>query len=142
MGYINIVQKLDQDIATKLQQLQAQQQELLQKQQNLHKMQEDIQSFLNSAQELKTLLDSEPDLLKSLRLELGKIFSMQAPTLPIHKPEKNQQPEYTKPSVDENNVESTNSSISSLKKLVIEEEEELVNSSSFVDAQGQDRTFN
>lgn len=142
MGYINIVQKLDQDIATKLQQLQAQQQELLQKQQNLHKMQEDIQSFLNSAQELKILLDSEPDLLKSLRLELGKIFSMQAPTLPIHKPEKNQQLEQSKPSVDENNVEPTNSSISSLKKLVIEEEEELVNSSSFVDAQGQDRTFN
>ena len=134
MVYVNIFQKLDQDIANKLQQLQAQQQELLEKKKNLQTIKEDIQSFLNSAQEIKTLVESEPDVLKSLRLELGKIFSMQAPTLPIHKQEN------TTPNLEEN-IEQTASPISSLKSVIIEEEES-INNSTFVDAQGQNKSFN
>ena len=133
MGNVNIFQKLDQDIANQLQQLEAQQQELLEKKESLQTIQEDIQTFLNSAQEIKTLVESEPDLFKYLRLELSKIFSIQAPTLPLHKPENNT------PDLEEN-VEQMTSATSSFKPLIIEEDDS-VNNSTFVDAQGQNKSF-
>ena len=131
MGYANIFQKLDQDIAKKLQQLEAQQQELLEMKQSLQSMRDNIQDFLNSAQEIKNLVESEPELLKSLRLELGKIFSMQTPSLPIQKSEN------SKPSSEESPEQEINP-----KSSLIIEEEESINNSTFVDAQGQNKSLN
>ena len=135
MGYANIFQKLDQDLAKKLKQLEAQQQELLEMKQSLQNMQDNIQNFLNSAQEIKILVESEPELLKSLRLELGKIFSMQTPSLPIQKSEKKS--ENSKPSSEESLEQEI-----TLKSSLIIEEEESINNSTFVDAQGQHKSFN
>ena len=91
MGYSNIFQKLDQDLTSQLQTLQAQQKELLEKKKKLSDTQEKIQNFLDSAQEVKDIIGAEPELMKSIRSELGKIFTVNSngnsPKLPINKTE-------------------------------------------------------
>ena len=91
MGYSNIFQKLDQDLTSQLQTLQAQQKELLEKKKKLSDTQEKIQNFLDSAQEVKDIIGAEPELMKSIRSELGKIFTVNSngnsPKLPIKKTE-------------------------------------------------------
>ncbi len=129
MGYVNIFQKLDQDIANKLQKLQVEQQQLLEKKKSLLGTKLEIQKFLNSAEDVKKLVDSEPELLKSLRLELGKIFSLQTPKLPVKISENNT------PNLEQNFEEE--SSQTPTPGISIKLEEESINDFNFVDAQGK-----
>ena len=130
MGYVNIFQKLDKDIAEQLQELQIQQKELLEKKKNLLNTKQEIQNFLNSAQEVKKLVESEPELLKSLRTELGQIFVMNSsPKLP------RKQPENTKANLEKK----PSPSLSPRKSINLEEES--IDEFNFVDAQGKNKSM-
>jgi hypothetical protein len=144
MAYSNIFQKLDQDIAHKLQQLETQQKELLDKKKKLLATKQEIQNFLTSAQEIKNLVESEPELLKSLRQELGKIFSLQTPQLLMQKKES----DHVIPNLEENVELTVIPSISLPESAVsespiVEEEmiEDSIKNSTFVDAKGKNTSF-
>ena len=131
MGYVNIFQKLDKNIAEQLQELQIQQKELLEKKKNLLNTKQEIQNFLNSAQEIKKLVESEPELLKSLRTELGQIFVMNSsPKLP------RQQLENTTANLEKK----PSPSLSPRKSINLEEES--IDDFNFVDAQGNNKSMN
>ena len=75
MSYLNVFNKLDQDITGQIQNLQVKQQELMEKKKNLSMTKQKIQTFLSSATEIKQMLESQPELVKSLQKELVKIFA-------------------------------------------------------------------
>lgn len=133
MGYVNIFQKLDQNIAEQLEELQTQQQELLEKKKKLLSTKQEIQKFLNSAQEIKKLVASEPELLKSLRAELGQIFAIN----------NNNTPKVPRKKIDNSkaNLEPKSVSPPSTTKS-INLEEESISDFNFVDAQGKNKSVN
>ena len=138
MGYVNIFQKLDKDIAEQLQELQIQQKELLEKKKNLLNTKQEIQNFLNSAQEVKKLVESEPELLKSLRTELGQIFVMNnSPKLPRKQPENTTANLEKQPSPS---LSQPSPSLSPRKSINLEEES--IDDFNFVDAQGKNKSMN
>jgi hypothetical protein len=139
MGYVNIFQKLDQDIAEQLQDLQIQQKELLEKKKNLLNTKQEIQKFLNSAQEVKKLVESQPELLKSLRVEIGQIFAINnTPQLPRQKLDN------SKASLDKEVEKKPSEPFSQIKSINLEEKsmKESINDFNFVDAQGKNKSVN
>lgn len=144
MAYSNIFQKLDQDIAHKLQQLETQQKELLDKKKKLLATKQEIQNFLTSAQEIKNLVESEPELLKSLRQELGKIFSLQTPQLLIQKKESDHVIPNLEESVELTAIPSISLPESAVSESPIVEEEMIedsIKNSTFVDAKGKNASL-
>lgn len=134
---MNIFEKLEQDITNQIESLQAKQQELIEKKKNLVVKREKIQNFLSSAQEMKQLLESEPELLKLVQKELGKIFvshSSLQPKLPIKK-DSNTTP----------NLESSGENHPPDATKVVQDEdigeEESIKIFKFVDAQGKKTSF-
>lgn len=134
---MNIFEKLEQDISNQIESLQAKQQELIEKKKNLVVMREKIQDFLSSAQEVKQMIELEPELLKIVQKELGKIFASHSnpqPKLPIKK-ESNITP----------NLESPAENTPSNSTKVVEEEdtgeEDSIKIFKFVDAQGKKTSF-
>ncbi len=86
MGYANVFTKLDQDISTQIKNLQAKQQELIEKKKNLSATKQKIQGFLTDAQEIKKIIASQPELIKSIEIELSKIFTADSQSqLPVKK---------------------------------------------------------
>jgi len=135
---MNIFDKLEQDLSSQIQSLQAKQQELIEKKKNLVAKREKIQNFFCSAQEVKQMIESDPELLKSVQKELGKIFTSHSnpqPKLPIKKD--NPTPNLESPA-------ETKSSDASIDKVVNSEdgeEEESIKIFNFVDAQGKSTSF-
>ncbi len=136
---MNIFDKLEQDLSSQIQSLQAKQQELMEKKKNLVVKKEKIQNFLSSAQEVRQMIESEPELLKSVQRELGKIFvshNNQQPKLPIKK-EGNITP----------NLESSSESppydseADNIANSDESEAEESIKIFQFVDAQGKNTSF-
>lgn len=136
---MNIFDKLEQDLSSQIQSLQAKQQELIEKKKNLVVKKEKIQNFLSSAQEVRQMIELEPELLKSVQKELGKIFvshNPQQPKLPIKK-EGNITPNL------ESASESTphDSEVDNIANSDESEEEESIKIFKFVDAQGKNTSF-
>lgn len=132
---MNIFDKLEQELNNQIHSLQAKQQELIEKKKNLVAKREKIQNFLSSAQEVKTIIESEPELIKSVQKELGKIFAFhnnQQPKLPIKK-DNSSTPNLESPS--ENT--SSGSSVGNTANTQENDDEESIKIFNFVDAQGK-----
>ena len=136
---MNIFDKLEQDLSSQIESLQAKQQELIEKKKNLLAKREKIQNFLSSAQEIRQMVESEPELLKSIQKELGKIFvshSNPQPKLPIKK-DNNTTPNLETPSVSN----PSDASVDKMPHSENSEEEESIKIFNFVDAQGKNTSF-
>jgi len=136
---MNIFDKLEQDISNQIQSLQAKQQELIEKKKYLATTKEKIQNFLTSAQEIQQIVRGEPELLKSIQKELGKIFSSHnnpQPKLPIKK-ENSTTPNLESP--PENKP--IDSALKSADNSDDTEEGEAIKIFNFVDAQGKNTSF-
>jgi hypothetical protein len=136
MGYTNVFSKLDQDLSNQIKTLQAKQQELLERKKNLLAKKQKIQGFLSDAQEIRKMLDSEPELIESLQIELSKVFTPNnQPKLPIKK-ESN-----ITMNLEESNLENKETKTSSPAKKITPPEEESIKIFQFVDAQGKNTSF-
>ncbi|NCO74473.1 MAG: hypothetical protein GW795_10940 [Cyanobacteria bacterium] len=131
MGYVNVFSKLDQDISIQIKSLQAKQQELIEKKKNLLATKQKIQGFLSDAQEIKKTLEFEPDLIKSLHMELNKIFTSNIPV----KKEENiaANLEYSNEKINNNKVVNNSSNLPP--------EEESLKIFKFIDSQGKNTSF-
>lgn len=136
MGYTNIFAKLDQDLSNQIKTLQTKQQELLERKKHLLTKKQKIQGFLADAQEVRKMLDSEPELIESLQIELSKIFtSNNQAKLPIKK-ESN-----VTTNLEESNRPNQENKTSLPPKKVTLPEEESIKIFQFVDAQGKNTSF-
>ncbi|BAQ66222.1 hypothetical protein [Geminocystis sp. NIES-3709] len=136
MGYTNVFSKLDQDLSNQIKTLQAKQQELLERKKNLLAKKQKIQGFLTDAQEVRKILDAEPELIESLQIELAKIFTANnQPKLPIKK-ENNVTVNLEEPKDKNKEVKTFTPSTS-----VNLQEEESIKIFQFVDAQGKNTSF-
>ncbi|MBL1209263.1 hypothetical protein [Geminocystis sp. GBBB08] len=136
MGYANVFSKLDQDISNQIKNLQAKQQELIEKKKNLLATKQKIQGFLTDAQEIKKILASQPELIKSIESELSKIFTTDSqPKLPIKKEAHLlTNLEYPSTEIKDNNVSVKSNNLDS-------EEEESLKTFTFLDTQGKNTSF-
>ena len=147
MGYANIFQKLEQDIANQLKTLEAKQKQLVEKQKVLVNTRAKIQTFLNSAEEIKKAIEKEPELMKSVRSELGQIFNLSTinynpspaqPKLLITKEESltpNLEELMTETKTDQSQEQN-----SSQNSEVEEDEDEIIKDFKFVDAHGNNKS--
>jgi len=121
----------DQDISIQIKSLQAKQQELIEKKKNLLATKQKIQGFLSDAQEIKKTLEFEPDLIKSLHMELNKIFTSNIPV----KKEENiaANLEYSNEKINNNKVVNNSSNLPP--------EEESLKIFKFIDSQGKNTSF-
>ncbi|BAQ62506.1 hypothetical protein GM3708_2912 [Geminocystis sp. NIES-3708] len=136
MGYANVFTKLDQDISTQIKHLQAKQQELIEKKKNLLATKQKIQGFLTDAQEIKNILASQPELVKSVESELNKIFTIDSqPKLPIKKEAiLPTNLEYSDSETHDNKIDDNNNNLES-------QEEESLKIFKFIDTQGKNTSF-
>jgi hypothetical protein len=74
MEYIELFNQLDQQISSKIEDLQKQQEKLLERKKYLLDTKQKIHSFLSDAYQMKQLLDFNSDLAQSVKAELNKIF--------------------------------------------------------------------
>lgn len=136
MGYTNVFSKLDQDLSNQIKTLQAKQQELLEKKKNLLAKKQKIQGFLSDAEEVRKILESEPELIDSLQVELVKIFTANSqPKLPIKK-EAN-----ITANLEESPEKNPEIKVSSSSKKITPSNEESIKIFQFVDAQGKNTSF-
>ncbi|MGI0479504.1 hypothetical protein ACN4EE_01805 [Geminocystis sp. CENA526] len=136
MGYTNVFSKLDQDLSNQIKTLQVKQQELLERKKNLLAKKQKIQGFLSDAQEVRKILDSEPELIDSLQIELAKIFTADSqPKLPIKK-ESN-----VTANLEQSSEKNQESKVSSSPKKITPPDEESIKIFQFVDAQGKNTSF-
>lgn len=132
----NIFDRLEQDLTTQIQQLQAKQQELLEKKKHISSLREKIDEFLTAAKQIRKDVDFEPELIKFLQKELNRIFqpslsSHSSPKLPLNPPHPNHP---SHPQTD------TPTSVN-LEKEEAEVDEESFKVFTFVDAQGKNTSF-
>ncbi|HIK36450.1 MAG: hypothetical protein NZ901_12545 [Geminocystis sp.] len=131
----NIFDKLEQDLTTQIQQLQAKQQELLEKKKHISSLREKVDEFLANAREIRKSVEFEPELLKFLQKELTKIFQ---PTLTSHASPK--LPLNPIPPGHPADLETDKPTSVNLEKEA-EVEEESFKVFRFVDAQGKNTSF-
>ncbi len=74
MEYINLFNRLDQDLSQRIEDLQRQQEELIEQKKYLLEAKQKVHCFLSDAYEIKQILDFKPELVTSLQGELNKIF--------------------------------------------------------------------
>lgn len=136
MGFTNVFAKLDQDLSNQIKNLQTKQQELIERKKNLLAKKQKIQGFLTDAQEIRKILESEPELISCLQTELNKIFGVESqPKLPIKK------------EADvSSNLEETSDKKKEIKAYnppqnINSSEEESIKIFQFVDAQGKNTSF-
>lgn len=136
MGYANVFTKLDQDISSQIKQLQTKQQELIEKKKNLLATKQKIQGFLNDAQEIKNILASNPELVKSVESELNKIFTLNSqPKLPIKKEA------ILPPNLEYSDAETLDNKVVDDNNNLESQEEESLKIFKFIDTQGKNTSF-
>lgn len=136
MGYTNIFSKLDQDLSNQIKTLQAKQQELLERKKNLLAKKQKIQGFLADAQEVRKMLDSEPELIDSLQEELEKIFTANNQGKLSGQKETN-----LTANLEESPQKNQENKVSSSAKKTTSPHEESIKIFQFVDAQGKNTSF-
>lgn len=95
-----------------------------------------IQGFLTDAQEIKNILASQPELVKSVESELNKIFTIDSqPKLPIKKEAiLPTNLEYSDSETHDNKIDDNNNNLES-------QEEESLKIFKFIDTQGKNTSF-